>query len=131
MLTTMDWEEAIATILSTIFVATTASWYRLNSTVPLNPVLIPSTWALFCMLIVSLTQYDYTSSMFNGIAVGSYVAMASESRLPKISNFWLKIGYLTKFPLYFKVALIGFYEYFYCNMIIIKISKICKNYDKY
>ena len=137
--TTMGWEEAMVTILSTLFVATTASWHRLNSTVPLNPVLIPSTWALFCMLIVSLTQYDYTSSMFNGIAVGSYVAMASESRLPKVSNFGIVgciagiyVCLLDNFFLGFGgksgfTAMIGYATYLCIQLLLKKMRRILHN----
>ena len=89
----MDWEEIIVTIVATIFLAATASWFRLGATVPVNPVLVPSTWALCCMLLISLTDYRYSGSIFDGFAVGSYVAMAAESRLPNICRFAM-VGFL-------------------------------------
>lgn len=54
---------------------------------PLNNVLIPELWALLGMLVVNATEFKHASGLYNGFAVGSYVAMASLQRIPSILQF--------------------------------------------
>jgi hypothetical protein len=54
---------------------------------PLNNVLIPVIWALLSMLVVNATQYKHANGLYNGFAVGSYVAMASLQNIPSVAKF--------------------------------------------
>jgi hypothetical protein len=54
---------------------------------PLNNILIPVLWALFSMLTMNATQYEHSPGIFNGFAVGSYVAMASLQKISTIGKF--------------------------------------------
>jgi hypothetical protein len=63
--------------------------FRLHANVPVNPVLVPCTLALFFMMIVNGTEYENRSTLYNGFAVGAYVAMTSEARLPSIAAFFI------------------------------------------
>ena len=54
---------------------------------PLNNVSFPVLWALLCMLIINATQYKHSPGLFNGFAVGAYVAMASLQKISSISQF--------------------------------------------
>ncbi len=69
-------------------------WERLNKPLsskvpltPLNNILVPVLWASLSMLVVNATQYKYASSLYNGFAVGSYVAMASLQKIPSVLKF--------------------------------------------
>ena len=55
--------------------------------VPLNNVLIPVLWALLSMLAVNASGYKYASGLYNGFAVGSYVAMASLAKISTMTKF--------------------------------------------
>mmetsp|Transcript_11886 Transcript_11886/g.20646 ORF Transcript_11886/g.20646 Transcript_11886/m.20646 type:complete len:186 (+) Transcript_11886:601-1158(+) len=54
---------------------------------PLNNVLVPVVWSLFFMLIINATQYNHAPGLYNGFAVGAYVAMASLQKIPTVSKF--------------------------------------------
>lgn len=54
---------------------------------PLNNILISVLWALLSMLLAIVSGYENAAVLFNGFAVGSYVAMASLQRLPSIAHF--------------------------------------------
>eukprot|EP00536_Pseudo-nitzschia_multiseries_P005372 jgi/Psemu1/295866/fgenesh1_pm.100_\ len=54
---------------------------------PLNNVLIPVLWTLFSILVVNATGYRHSPGMYNGFAVGAYVAMASLQKIPSIARF--------------------------------------------
>ncbi len=54
---------------------------------PLNNVLVPCLLALLSMLLVNTTQYQHAPGLFNGFAVGAYVAMASLQKIPSITKF--------------------------------------------
>ncbi|CAB9519386.1 expressed unknown protein [Seminavis robusta] len=54
---------------------------------PLNNVLVPVLWALFCMLLVNMTQYKHAPGLYNGFAVGAYVGMASLQKIPSVTVF--------------------------------------------
>ena len=60
---------------------------------PLNNILIPVLWALLSILLVNLTQYTHAPGIYNGFAVGSYVAMASLEQLGTLGDF-LAVGFL-------------------------------------
>merc|ERR1712232_890183 len=80
------WEEALVSTAACIFLASTSGSMRLMARVPVNPVSLPSAWALFCILATSLIgDYPYSPSIFGGYAVGAYVGMSSVS---KLSSFW-------------------------------------------
>ena len=116
--------ECLITILSTTFLAMSASWFRLHSSIPVNPVLIPSAWALGCMLLVgcglsllsngddddgvNTVHHRYNIMIQNGFAVGSYVAMAAESRLPSVYNFGVVGGIASMYILLFNPLFRGF-----------------------
>ncbi|KAL7432231.1 hypothetical protein ACHAXM_003069 [Skeletonema potamos] len=55
----------------------------------LNNVLIPSVMALTSMILVNATAYKHASGLYNGFAVGAYVAMASLQKIPNIEKFTL------------------------------------------
>ena len=55
--------------------------------VQLNNVSFPVLWALLCMLVVNATQYKHASGLFNGFAVGAYVAMASLQKISSLTQF--------------------------------------------
>jgi len=54
---------------------------------PLNNVLVPVLLALLSMLLVHATGYDHAAGLYNGFAVGAYVAMASLLKLPSVLKF--------------------------------------------
>lgn len=60
---------------------------KLQQPEPLNNVLIPVLWALMSMLIVNSTNYRHAFGLYNGFAVGSYVAMASLQKIPTVTRF--------------------------------------------
>ena len=53
----------------------------------LNNILVAVLWALLCMLVVNISGYKCAPVMFNGFAVGSYVAMASLQKIPSSARF--------------------------------------------
>ena len=57
------------------------------SPLPLNNIIVPVLWALLTMFLVMVSGYEHASVLFNGIAVGSYVAVASLKLIPSIAKF--------------------------------------------
>jgi len=57
------------------------------SPLPLNNILVPVLWALLSMFLVMVSGYDDASVLFNGFAVGCYVAVASLQLIPSIAKF--------------------------------------------
>ena len=53
----------------------------------LNNIIVPVLWALSCMLGVNISGYESAPVLFNGFAVGSYVAMASLQKIPSTTKF--------------------------------------------
>ena len=86
-------EACFLYIASVVVLSVVAGWTRLNAATPVNPVLIPCAIALLFMLIVRSTgaeeKYEHTTSIYNGVAVGAYVAMASDARIPTARSFGL------------------------------------------
>ena len=95
-------ELAIGYVLSVLWLGVSAGTIRIMhnnyvqrckvdaiSTPPvqLNNVSFPVLWALLCMLVVNATQYKHASGLFNGFAVGAYVAMASLQKISSVSQF--------------------------------------------
>jgi hypothetical protein len=81
-------EKSIVYVVSAVFLASLGGAFRLHAKLPVNPVLVPCTLALFFMMIVNGTEYENRSTLYNGFAVGAYVAMTSEARLPSIAAFF-------------------------------------------
>jgi flagellar biosynthesis GTPase FlhF len=54
---------------------------------PLNNVLVPVLLSLMSMLIVNVSGYKRAASVYNGFAVGAYVAMASLEKIPSVQGF--------------------------------------------
>mmetsp|Transcript_23724 Transcript_23724/g.23997 ORF Transcript_23724/g.23997 Transcript_23724/m.23997 type:complete len:598 (+) Transcript_23724:37-1830(+) len=54
---------------------------------PLNNILIPVLYTLLSILVVNATQYLHSPGLYNGFAVGAYVAMASLQKIPTITKF--------------------------------------------
>jgi len=54
---------------------------------PLSNVLVPVFWAFFSMLLVNITNYQHSPGIYNGFAVGAYVAMSSLQKLSSVSQF--------------------------------------------
>ena len=82
--------ELVPSILSVgacTFLSAAGGAVRLKSKLPLNPVQAPTSIALLCMLILEPTQFKYTTQIDAGLAVGSYVAMASEQYLSSVFDF--------------------------------------------
>jgi len=99
-------ELAIGYVLSVVWLGGSAGWMRIlhnnhiiqrckvdamQCTPPasLNNVSFPSLWALLCMLAINATQYKHAVGLFNGFAVGAYVAMASLQKISSITQFIL------------------------------------------
>jgi len=96
-------ELAIGYVLSVVWLGGSAGWMRIlhnnhiqrckvdamqcTPPAPLNNVSFPSLWALLCMLAVNATQYKHASGLFNGFAVGAYVAMASLQKISSLTQF--------------------------------------------
>lgn len=84
-----DVESALVFVISVVWLAVVGAAARISAkTTPVNPVLVPASWALLSMLIMNATDYRHAGTMYNGFAVGSYVAMASFDRLPKLLDFF-------------------------------------------
>lgn len=60
-----------------------------HAPVPLHNVLVPALIALTSMLLINATGYKHASGLYNGFAVGSYVAMASLHKIPTIKKYIL------------------------------------------
>mmetsp|Transcript_13223 Transcript_13223/g.24026 ORF Transcript_13223/g.24026 Transcript_13223/m.24026 type:complete len:363 (+) Transcript_13223:112-1200(+) len=77
---------------------------------PLNNVLVPVIWALLSMLMINATQYKHAPGLYNGFAVGSYVAMSSLQKIPSISKFasvsFLAAGKLTYYSLLYNLSIL-------------------------
>ena len=54
---------------------------------PLNNILFPCVLAFWSMLLVNMTRYQHAPGLYNGFAVGAYVAMASLQKISTISKF--------------------------------------------
>lgn len=54
---------------------------------PLNNIAVPVVWALLSMLTVIVSGYRNGPVLFNGFAVGSYVAMSSLQKIPSVGKF--------------------------------------------
>jgi len=79
---------SILTVVACTFLSTVGGFVRLKSKLPLNPVQAPTTISLLCMLIVEPMGYSsYTTQIDAGLAVGSFVAMASEHYLSSVLDF--------------------------------------------
>lgn len=57
------------------------------SPLPLNNIIVPVLWALLTMFLVMVSGYEHASILFNGIAVGHYVAAALLQLIPSIAKF--------------------------------------------
>lgn len=79
-------EQALVSVIACIFSSSFSGYFRLVG-LPKNPVLVPCAFALLCMLVVSVTEYNFAIDVCNGLAVGAYVAMASTTRLPSTKAF--------------------------------------------
>uniref|UniRef100_A0A7S4K8C6 Uncharacterized protein n=1 Tax=Odontella aurita TaxID=265563 RepID=A0A7S4K8C6_9STRA len=78
---------SILTVAACTFLSAVGGAVRLKSKIPLNPVQAPTAIALLCMLILEPTGFSYTGHIDAGLAVGSFVAMASEQYLPSVLDF--------------------------------------------
>lgn len=78
---------SILSVVACMFLSAVGGAVRLNSKLPLNPVQAPTSIALLCMLILEPTGWKYTTQTDAGLAVGSFVAMASEQYLPSVLDF--------------------------------------------
>ena len=98
-----SWEDSLYSLVACVFLAATAGYWRLLAKVPVNPVLLPTAWALFCMLGSSLfdRHNTYNASLLDGFAVGAYVGMSSLDKLRSFSSFagagfaagaWIVVG---------------------------------------
>jgi len=55
---------------------------------PLNNILVPVLLSLLSILVVNATQYRHAPGLYNGFAVGAYVAMASLQKIPTVFKFF-------------------------------------------
>lgn len=78
---------SLLTVVASAFLSAVGGFVRLRAKIPLNPVQAPTTIALVCMLVLEPTQYRYIAEIDAGLAVGSFVAMASEQHLPTVMDF--------------------------------------------
>lgn len=104
-------EQLVLIPSSCLFMSILGGSYRLRmqkNKTPVNPVLIPSALALLCMFITSVTEYKFASDMFDGYAVGTYVAMASIDRLSSTKEF-ATVGLIAGlWSLFFNPFFLGF-----------------------
>lgn len=87
-------ELAIGYFISVVWLGVAGGAIRIahNNTHPpeaLNNVLTPSLIALTSMILVNSASYEHAYGLYNGFAVGSYVAMASLQKIPTIKKFTL------------------------------------------
>jgi len=87
-------ELAIGYCISVLWLGVAGGAIRIahNSTHPpeaLNNVLVPSLIALTSMLLINSTGYKHAYGLYNGFAVGAYVAMASLQKIPTVKKFTL------------------------------------------
>lgn len=83
----LDVVPSILTVVASTFLSAISGAVRLKSEIPLNPIAPPTTIALICMLILEPTGFIYTDQVDAGLAVGSFVAMASDQYLPSVLDF--------------------------------------------
>jgi hypothetical protein len=67
--------------------------YRIHSPVPMNPLVSLSAVALFLILLITATQYQYADEWSLGVGTGSFVAMGSMEKLSSVRAFVLS-GFL-------------------------------------
>ena len=87
-------ELAIGYFISVVWLGVSGGAIRIahNNTHPpeaLNNVLVPSLIALISMLLINSAGYKHAYGLYNGFAVGSYVAMASLQKIPTVKKFTL------------------------------------------
>lgn len=87
-------ELAIGYFLSVVWLGIAGGAIRIahNNThppEPLNNVLTPCLIALTSMLLVNSASYEHAYGLYNGFAVGAYVAMASLQKIPTVMKFTL------------------------------------------
>ena len=87
-------ELAIGYCISVLWLGVAGGAIRIfhNNTNPseaLNNVLIPCLLALLSMLVVNSTAYNHAYGLYNGFAVGAYVAMASLQKIHSIMKLAL------------------------------------------
>ena len=78
---------SIIAVGSCIFICIVTGAIRVNAQVPLDPVTIGSQISLLGMLIVLPTNWKYGASCNAGLAVGSFLSMASVEYLPTVTDF--------------------------------------------
>ena len=93
-----DWadeaELAVGYCISVVWLGVSGGAIRIahNNTHPpeaLNNVLIPSLIALVSMLVINSAGYKHAYGLYNGFAVGAYVAMASLKQIQTVRKFTL------------------------------------------
>ena len=89
----LTWEPSIVLVLGSFVTSGICGVYRIQSHVPLNPLLSLSAVALFLILLITATQYQYADEWSSGVCTGAFVAMGSMENLPTLRAFVLS-GFL-------------------------------------
>eukprot|EP00956_Cyclotella_meneghiniana_P006404 scaffold8391_cov67-Cyclotella_meneghiniana.AAC.2 len=87
-------ELAVGYCISVMWLGVVGGAIRIahNNTHPpeaLNNILTPSLLALSSMLLVNSTGYKHAYGLYNGFAVGAYIAMASLEKIATVKKFML------------------------------------------
>ena len=84
----LDLKTSILSVFASTMLSAAAGAVRLNAGIPMNPMQAPTLLVLFCLLILEPATSSQLKQVSNGLAVGSFVAMAStEHYLPTTLDF--------------------------------------------
>ena len=89
----LTWEPSIVLVLGSFVTSGICGVYRIHSPVPMNPLVSLSAVALFLILLITATQYQYAGKWSLGVGTGSFVAMGSMEKLSSVRAFVLS-GFL-------------------------------------
>lgn len=86
---TQEFELAIGYVLAVEWLTVVAAATRIFAPkeIKLNNVLVPVLYSLLSILIVNASGYRHAAGLYNGFAVGAYVAMASLAKLDTVTKF--------------------------------------------
>jgi hypothetical protein len=83
----LDSTAAILCVVAATLLSGISGAIRLHCGVPLNPIQVPTLLVLSSMLILEPATASQLKQIGNGLATGSFVAMASTQHLPTILDF--------------------------------------------
>ena len=83
----LELTTSILSVIAAALLSGSAGAIRLYSRVPLNPIQAPTLLVLVSMFILEPATGSQLKQISNGLAVGSFVSMASTQNLPTILDF--------------------------------------------